>query len=190
MAVVRRMDRESRRQQLLAVALDLVRQDGTDALTLARLAEAAGVTKPVVYRQFVDRPGLLKALYADYDDRQHAAMQAAVADSGDSLASVARIVAGAYVDCILSAGPEMTAITAALSASGDMEAFRESLRQSYLEQFHSIFRDFAGPASRAEYVAILGASDALAQAIRPDGLSRDAAVETLTRIIISVLSTP
>jgi AcrR family transcriptional regulator len=187
MAVVKRMDSARRRQHLLAAALDVIRRDGTDALTLARVAEAGGVTKPIAYRQFKDRGGLLKALYVDYDERQHAAMQSAVEAGGDSLAAVARIVAEAYLDCVMTAGPEMAAITAALSASEDMETFRDSLRDGYLRQFHAAFSRFAKPASRAEYVAIFGACEALAQAATSGGVTRGAAIDALATIIVGTL---
>ena len=58
----RRLTREQRARQLLDVAWALVGDEGTDALTLGRLAEAAGVTKPVAYDHFVTRNGLLAAL--------------------------------------------------------------------------------------------------------------------------------
>ncbi|MBN2992365.1 helix-turn-helix transcriptional regulator, partial [Pseudomonas cedrina subsp. fulgida] len=51
----RRLSREDRSRQLLDVAWQLVRDEGTEALTLGRLAELAGVTKPVVYDHFVTR---------------------------------------------------------------------------------------------------------------------------------------
>jgi AcrR family transcriptional regulator len=54
--------REQRRQ-LLDVAWQLVREEGTEGLSLGRLAEQAGVTKPVVYDHFETRTGLLVALY-------------------------------------------------------------------------------------------------------------------------------
>ena len=44
----KRLSRDERRRQLLDVAWQLVRDEGTDALSLGRLAEQAGVTKPVV----------------------------------------------------------------------------------------------------------------------------------------------
>lgn len=187
MAVIKRMSSGERRRQLLEAALDIIRREGTDALTLARVAQAAGVTKPIAYRQFKDRAGLLKALYTDYDEQQHAAMRAAVQLGGDSLAAVARIVAEAYLDCVMTAGPEMAAITAALSASGDMEAFRDGLRDSYLEQFHASFSRFAKPASRAEYVAIFGASEALAHAATSGAVTPSAAIDALTAIIVGTL---
>ena len=51
----RRLSRDERQRQLLEVAWRLVREEGTEALTLGRLAEQAGVTKPVVYDHFGTR---------------------------------------------------------------------------------------------------------------------------------------
>ena len=48
----RRMLRPQRREQLLAAATGIVRISGIEALTMAALAEQAGVSKPVVYEHF------------------------------------------------------------------------------------------------------------------------------------------
>ncbi|MBD4277365.1 TetR family transcriptional regulator, partial [Xanthomonas citri pv. citri] len=45
----KRLTKEQRLAQLLDVARQLAHQEGTDALSLGRLAEAAGITKPTVY---------------------------------------------------------------------------------------------------------------------------------------------
>jgi len=58
----RRLSREYRLRQLLDMAWQLVREEGTEALTLVRLAELASVTQPVVYDHFVTRAGMLAAL--------------------------------------------------------------------------------------------------------------------------------
>lgn len=68
--VVKRLRKEERRAQLLEVARGIVRQQGTEALTLGFLAERANVTKPIPYDHFGDREGLLMALYQDFSDRQ------------------------------------------------------------------------------------------------------------------------
>lgn len=68
--VVKRLRKEDRRVQLLEVARGIVRQQGTEALTLGYLAERANVTKPIPYDHFGDREGLLMALYRDFSDRQ------------------------------------------------------------------------------------------------------------------------
>ncbi|WP_042832036.1 helix-turn-helix domain-containing protein, partial [Xanthomonas citri] len=66
----KRLTKEQRLAQLLDVARQLAHQEGTDALSLGRLAEAAGITKPTVYDHFGTRQGLLAALYRDFDLRQ------------------------------------------------------------------------------------------------------------------------
>src|SRR5437868_5515773 len=122
------MAKEQRRSQLLQTALTIVREEGTEALTLAYLAERAGVTKPIAYEHFGTRAGLLIALYRDYDDRQTAALRAALSTGGKRIADVATILSTAYVDCSLSMGPEIRAIFDALSASEEMEDFQQSCR--------------------------------------------------------------
>ena len=54
-----RLSSASRRRQLLAVALSIVREEGADRLTLGHLAQRAGVSKPVAYDHFGTRSGLL-----------------------------------------------------------------------------------------------------------------------------------
>ena len=57
----RRLSREERYRQLVETAWQLIGEEGTEALTLGRLAERSGVTKPVVYDHFETRLGLLAA---------------------------------------------------------------------------------------------------------------------------------
>eukprot|EP01132_Coremiostelium_polycephalum_P018633 gene18633-22201_t len=94
----RRLSRDDRLRQLLDVAWQLVREEGTDALTLGHLAELAGVTKPVVYDHFGDRAGLLAALYEDFDARQNQVFAAAIEASEPTLDDRARVIASCYVD--------------------------------------------------------------------------------------------
>ena len=51
-----------RRQQLLDTTLDLVVERGFHAVTIEAVAQAAGVTRPIVYKQFTDLSGLVEAL--------------------------------------------------------------------------------------------------------------------------------
>lgn len=57
-----RVPAEQRRRELLDAALHLVVTHGHNAVTMAAVADAAGVTKPVVYSQFTSRADLLAAL--------------------------------------------------------------------------------------------------------------------------------
>lgn len=61
-----RMQRPQRRAHLLAVATRLVREHGIEALTMAALAEHAGVSKPVVYEHFANSEEVSLALLNEY----------------------------------------------------------------------------------------------------------------------------
>jgi AcrR family transcriptional regulator len=53
----------------LAAAVDLLREGGLAALTIAAVAERAGVTRPAVYRRFPDAEALaIGVLYAELDN--------------------------------------------------------------------------------------------------------------------------
>ena len=56
------MAADARREQILDVAHAIVDADGFHAATPNRIADAAGVTRPVLYQQFGDLAGLFVAL--------------------------------------------------------------------------------------------------------------------------------
>ena len=56
-----RVDRAERREQLLDAAVVVIRRDGPDA-SMSAIAAEGGVTKPILYRHFGDRQGLVRAL--------------------------------------------------------------------------------------------------------------------------------
>jgi AcrR family transcriptional regulator len=184
------MAKDERRRQLLDTALAIVREEGTDGLTLARLAERAGVTKPIAYEHFGTRAGLLIALFRDYDDRTTLAVRAALASGGKTLGDVASILAAAYMDACLSMGPEVGAIFDALSASEETEDFRRSFRAFLIGEFRRAFAPvvkFSGRAGKATLIGILGAAETLAEEASAGRLSRNEAVASLTRIILGAI---
>ena len=63
-AAPRRLTAEQRRHQLFAVALELFAQRGYRATTMDDIAEAAGVTKPLLYQHFSSK----RALYLELVD--------------------------------------------------------------------------------------------------------------------------
>ena len=60
---------ERRRPQILDVAVDVVRQHGYESTSIAMIAQAAKVTRPVVYACFPDKKELFKALL-DREERR------------------------------------------------------------------------------------------------------------------------
>ena len=59
----RRLPRDERLRQLLDVSWSLISEEGADALTLGRLADAAGVTKPVVMEVEFNQAGPTRGGY-------------------------------------------------------------------------------------------------------------------------------
>ncbi|MET0901834.1 MAG: TetR/AcrR family transcriptional regulator [Acidimicrobiales bacterium] len=60
-AIARDDRRAERRTQLLDAAVGAIRDIGPD-VTMEQLAKAGGVTKPILYRHFGDRDGLIQAI--------------------------------------------------------------------------------------------------------------------------------
>src|SRR5262245_3967409 len=184
------MAKEERRRQLMETALAIVRDEGTEALTLARLAERAGVTKPIAYAHFGTRAGLLVALFRDYDDRTTVAVRAALASGGKSLQDVASILSTAYIDTCLSMGPEVSAVFDALSASAETGDFRRSFREFLVGEFRRAFAPFVklpGRAGKALLIGLLGTAETLVEEASAGRISRSEAVAALTRIMLGAI---
>ncbi|MEO4017490.1 TetR/AcrR family transcriptional regulator [Pseudomonas rossensis] len=185
----RRMSREDRQRQLLDVAWQLVREEGTDALTLGRLAEQAGITKPVVYDHFTTRPGLLAALYQDFDARQTALMDAALQDSEPTLPGTAKGIASSYVDCVLLQGNEIPGVIAALASSPELEKIKREYEAIFLNKCRTALAPFAGSGEikPAGLRAMLGAAEALSHAAANGEISAVQAQDELYETIIAMV---
>jgi AcrR family transcriptional regulator len=187
----KRLSRAQRREQLLEVALEIVRAEGTDALTLGYLAERAGVSKPVPYEHFRTRSGLLIALFKQIDD-QHVAVLLGVLDRAPRrLPEVARVASAAYMNCYLSVGPEWHALSGALEGDEEMETFKHQLLDSYVARFRDIFAPYCDLSKREldqRCVAIVGAAEALSRDMLRDRIDEKSAAATLTSLVISWLA--
>lgn len=190
--VVKRLRKEDRRVQLLEVARGIVRQQGTEALTLGYLAERANVTKPIPYDHFGDREGLLMALYQDYSDQQLKKFRETLKVDNKTLEKTVRFFSAAYIDCAISAGPENGPIAAALSGSRALQTFREACVADCadcLRMALSPYITLKGVQGEAALTAIIGAADALSTAASNGVLARNVAENTLSGAMFGVLNT-
>lgn len=190
--VVKRLRKEDRRVQLLEVARGIVRQQGTEALTLGYLAERANVTKPIPYDHFGDREGLLMALYQDYSDQQLKKFRETLKVDNKTLEKTVRFFSAAYIDCAISAGPETGPIAAALSGSRALQTFREACVADCadcLRMALSPYTTLKGVQGEAALTAIIGAADALSTAASNGVLARNVAENTLSGAMFGVLNT-
>ncbi|WP_087501220.1 TetR/AcrR family transcriptional regulator [Pseudomonas sp. SID14000] len=185
----KRLSRDERRRQLLDVAWQLVREEGTDALSLGRLAEQAGVTKPVVYDHFETRTGLLVVLYQQYDARQTRMLEQALVRCDASLASRAGVISEAYVDCVMSQGREIPGVSAALAGSPEMEALKRAYEQPFLDKCREALVGFSpsGNIGLAGMRLMVGAADALSQAAAAGELDAGQAKAELQAAIVAMV---
>jgi AcrR family transcriptional regulator len=84
-------DRDARREGLLAAADAVVQRLGAGA-SMAAIAAEAGITKPILYRHFGDKSGLLLALAERHTDRLLDALVDALTGGGTPRERVHRTV--------------------------------------------------------------------------------------------------
>ncbi|MGC1305113.1 MAG: helix-turn-helix domain-containing protein [Caulobacteraceae bacterium] len=186
----KRLSHENRRVQLLDTAAAIVRAEGADALTLARVAEEAGVSKPIAYDHFGTRAGLLHALYLRVDAQQCEAARAAVEARAETLEKAVEILAASYVDCVLHIGGEYGTITAALSTFPEAEALLRAGRERYARIYLAALERFV-PMAADEGVTVMlgviGAAEALAREVTAGRISRADAIKAIRRIMLGAM---
>jgi AcrR family transcriptional regulator len=74
-------EREARRDELLDAAVDAIRVHGA-GVSMEEIAKAAGVTKPILYRHFGHRDGMIATLATRYAGQLQATLQQALDTSG------------------------------------------------------------------------------------------------------------
>ncbi|UXN64748.1 TetR/AcrR family transcriptional regulator [Phyllobacterium sp. A18/5-2] len=175
----------------MSTALYIIREQGTDALTLGYLAERAGVSKPIAYEHFGTRAGLLIALYEQLDQRQVDELVAAIEETPKQLDDIARVMSDAYMACYRSIGPEWSAISAALKGDEAMERFQASLIDGYVDLYCKTLSPYAAlPAIelRLRCVGIVGAAEAISKEMMRGNLDEASAARVLQSLIVKWLS--
>ncbi len=185
-----RLSKQARREQLLDAALRLVRARGADGLTLVTLAEAAGVSRPIVYDHFGTRAGLLLALYRRLDERHRAASTRALAAAAPTAGAIADVLSAAYFACATDM-PEFTAVSAALKGDPEMEAARHEMLDSYTRAMATAFAPHSGldaETIQLRCVGLLGAAEALATELNQGRTTAAEATAALADLIAGGLA--
>jgi AcrR family transcriptional regulator len=186
-----RLSKQARREQLLEVALGIVRAQGADGLTLVTLAEAAGVSRPIVYDHFVTRGGLLLALYRRLDERHRTAVTQALRTAAPTAGAIARVMSAAYFACATDM-PEFAAVSAALKGNPEMEAVQHEMLDSYTSVMAAALAPHSSlpaEALRLRCVGVLGAAEAIAAELNRERTTAADAVTALTALILGSLTT-
>ncbi|MCS4255892.1 AcrR family transcriptional regulator [Rhodococcus erythropolis] len=181
-----RLSRQARRQQLLDTSLAIVRTEGADGLSLPTLAEAAGVSRPIVYDHFGTRSDLLVALYRQLSDRMRTVSTEALVDAAPTAAATARVLSTSFLVC-LNEVPEWHAIAAALKGNPELDAIEGGLCDLYAE----VMVDALAPYSslnlddlRLRCFGAMGAADAIGTELNRGRTDIAKAVTALTALIL------
>jgi AcrR family transcriptional regulator len=136
-----RLSPELRRQQLLDAARALIIERGTQAFTMEGLAEAAGVSTPLVYKYFATRTELLCELV----DREYRSFRRQIQreiERADGFEDIVRVFVAANFDHhargnilpVLLSQPELAATIRARERRGDRQVAKflvDSMANSY-----------------------------------------------------------
>lgn len=162
----KRLKREDRRELLLDLAAEIVAGRGADALTLQTLAEAAGLTKPVIYSQFGTREGLLLALYQRYDHRFFADLKAGMSASS-ATGDAADIFAESYLNCVTRHGQVYEAAIAALRSYAEHRSIGTQIRTAFCDTISRIIAETCSnvhTVSQPRLIALFGAIEEIGRA--------------------------
>ncbi|HYI62681.1 MAG TPA: TetR family transcriptional regulator [Acidimicrobiales bacterium] len=96
---VARRSPQERRQAFLDAAVAAIRREGAK-VSMEAIAREAGVTKPIVYRLFGDRDGLLRALGENMATQVLHEVTRALEEAGDNPKEMLRTAIAAYVALI------------------------------------------------------------------------------------------
>ena len=152
------MTRDVRRAQLLDAAVALLEAEGPGAVTMERLADRAGVSKPVVYDHFANRTelvlGVLARTWAEID-----AGLAARAATPATPAARLRATFEALLDTAARQGPNVRALVDSVSADPEVERARRRAEGEGGDWAAGLERDLAlAPAIAAAAAATLRAA--------------------------------
>ncbi|WP_394841715.1 TetR/AcrR family transcriptional regulator [Pendulispora brunnea] len=184
-----RLPKAQRREQLLETAMTIVREEGTDALTLGYLAERAGISKPIAYTHFTTRSGLLIALAKQIDDRALVTFQEACR-APKKLKELARVAAASYMHCYTTLGPEWHAIWAALKGDAETDGFQQELVDRYANVIFETFGPFSElPKDELHLrsVGIVGAAEGISREMLSHRISEATASATLASLFVKWL---
>ncbi|RZL82535.1 MAG: TetR/AcrR family transcriptional regulator [Sphingomonas sp.] len=175
---------------MIEAARRIVRDEGTDSLTLGYLARVAGVSKPVVYDHFRTLDGLLIELYRLVDTERVDAFSAAMAVGRRSSAETVEALAQAYIACAVDLEGEFHAIGSALAGTEEKARVFQDLLSHSVGMFVNVLSPHSTLSAaelRRRCVALVGAGEALAASVLRSEATTRAAIASFRALIAASL---
>lgn len=118
----KRLNPEQRRAHLLEAAAHIVATEGTEALTMERIADAAGVSRALVYVYFDNTDEMLLAIHEEELRALNEATELARADAGVDLEARIRIATSAWLSRLATRGPLLAVLFAPQAPTSPLAA--------------------------------------------------------------------
>lgn len=183
-----RLPAPERREHLLGVARELLAAEGPESLRLPRLAEAAGVTKPVVYDHFPNRQALIAALLRDYGTYVVQQLMAALAPHLDDEEGALRAATHAYFECVAARGASLARLASMMMVDPEMRAAGMRYRDKIFTLFAEHFARLAGvptEAAKLPVAMLVAAGEEAVHQWESGTVSRELAEETQVELILA-----
>jgi len=144
-----RLKAPQRREQLISVATRLFAERGYEATTTAAIAEAAGVTEPILYRHFDSKQGLFVAIVREMSEltlRHWRQLTAGVDDPAEAIRRIAR----QFPEHVAQLSDAYHVIHGALSTSRDKKVLK--VMHEHYVQIEEFFVDVISRGQKAGLV--------------------------------------
>jgi len=181
---LRAADRE---RQLLDVAAEIVGEDGVEKLSMAGLAERAGVSRQLVYTHFSDLESLVRALLLDRLSAVDTHIAVALAKRPGQAEPAIRFATRAFLSLEASDRRIMRALLVqAGNPRHELSTVAAALRERMIDRWVPVIGEDqptgAGLPSRAQVWAIINALFGLGDMVDDETVSSDQAVEVVADI--------
>ena len=127
-----RLKAPQRKEQLLDVATKLFAKHGYEATTTAAIAEAAGVTEPILYRHFASKQELFVAIVREVSNETMEHWQELVSGTEDPETQIRRI-AEEFPRHIAQLGDQYHVLHGALATLGNDRKVRAVMKEHYVQ---------------------------------------------------------
>jgi len=183
----KRMLKDVRREQLLCIAIAIIKNSGSEALTLARVAEEAGVTKPVAYKHFKTKENLLKQIYQGIDSRVIESIQLAKKLNDQSVRGIISILCESYADCTQENGDIYGLTVAALKCYPNNTNISKEIQNFFVDAYADIFQLPNIQKNKLKLVAIHGIIEAICDLVATGEMPRNIAMPYLKDQVYKIL---
>lgn len=181
---------DDRRRQILAVAARLLDERGVDGLRIPDVAEAAGVTRPVIYRHFPNRQAILMDLLEETGNALAARLEGLALSRPDDVAKRMPELFEGLCDEIEARGAGVWKLLNSAGPDPEIEAVAQSVRDRLVAPWYARVAALTGT-SAEDAVAITSIIHAIVPPLitlwNAGSLSRAEAVSHLTRAVGAIV---